>query len=343
MFERLKSKWRDWAARAARYPPPVRGDFALLQTLSEFHRRSPERYARFFLRGRPTIALRRERSLFDRFAESGLSTKPSLGLSVPCVRIFPFLGRFVATDLLSRNDEDQVFSLMFEQVYLARNMGVTEGDRVLELCVGSGVNCLAAAEKAREVIAVDLSGRAAAFARFNLALNGRADGAEIRVGSLFEPVAGERFDLVLVNPPFELVPGEASYFLHSHGGEDGLDVVRQILGGAMAHLAPDGRLEMITWSPGDPDHIELVALFEEALAGARIVVDVLGEDSMDDMTAPFRTSPDYAAWRGRLADRGYDRVYFVFVRASLAGPAGVEFREPAEEIAACYEIADSFE
>jgi hypothetical protein len=342
MFERLKSWWREAVAGAARHPPPVRADAALLEILAEFHRRSPERFARFFLRGRPTIALRREHSIFDRLARSGLATKPSLGLCAPCVRLFPFLGHFVATDLLARVDEDQVFSLMFEQVYLSRNMGVREGDRVLELCVGSGANCLVAAEKAASVIGVDLSERAVAFARFNVDLNGRADDVEIRTGSLFEPVEGERFDLILVNPPFELVPEGSGHFLHSHGGEDGLDVVRQILGDIGAHLTPDGRAAMITWSPGSANRIELVSLFTTALPEARIEVEVLGEDPMDAMTERFAKSDGYPAWRGRLADRGYDRVYFVFVRASLGGPGGVEFREPAEEIAACYEIADTF-
>jgi SAM-dependent methyltransferase len=77
--------------------------------------------------------------------------------------------------------------------------------RTLDLGTGSGVLGLLAASHSEEVIATDSNPRAVAFSRFNAQLNG-IDNVSCRTGSLFEPVAGERFDLVVSNPPFVLSP-----------------------------------------------------------------------------------------------------------------------------------------
>jgi release factor glutamine methyltransferase len=52
------------------------------------------------------------------------------------------------------------------------------------------------------VVAVDISPEAVRCARINVLLNRVEDRVEVRCGDLFEPVCGERFDLVLFNPPF---------------------------------------------------------------------------------------------------------------------------------------------
>ncbi len=73
---------------------------------------------------------------------------------------------------------------------------------VLDLGTGSGVCALAAARHARRVVAVDISQAAVRCARLNASDNQLQ--VDIRHGDLFEPVTGERFDLVLFNPPFLL-------------------------------------------------------------------------------------------------------------------------------------------
>jgi hypothetical protein len=79
--------------------------------------------------------------------------------------------------------------------------------RVLDLGTGCGIQALHAARHAQHVVATDISRRALAFAAFNAALNTPA-GAELdlRHGSMLEPVAGERFDRVVSNPPFVITP-----------------------------------------------------------------------------------------------------------------------------------------
>ena len=78
---------------------------------------------------------------------------------------------------------------------------------VLDMGTGSGVCAVFAAKHARRVVAVDINASAVRCARINALLN-RAEGTvEVRHGDLFDPVAGERFDLILFNPPFKT--GEA--------------------------------------------------------------------------------------------------------------------------------------
>jgi len=76
------------------------------------------------------------------------------------------------------------------------------GARALDMGTGSGVGAVFAARRGFRVIGVDLSPEAVRCARANVLLNGLEDRIEIRQGDLFAPVAGERFDLVLWNPPF---------------------------------------------------------------------------------------------------------------------------------------------
>jgi release factor glutamine methyltransferase len=81
---------------------------------------------------------------------------------------------------------------------------------VLDMGTGSGVCALVAARYARRVVAVDINPAAVRCATVNALLNRLEARIEVRHGDLFAPVTGERFDLVLFNPPFLLgVPKDA--------------------------------------------------------------------------------------------------------------------------------------
>jgi release factor glutamine methyltransferase len=80
----------------------------------------------------------------------------------------------------------------------------TAGRDVLDMGTGSGVCALFAARHAQRVVAVDINRAAVRCARINAAVNHLDHRIDVRHGDLFEPVVGERFDLVLFNPPFLL-------------------------------------------------------------------------------------------------------------------------------------------
>ena len=124
---------------------------------------------------------------------------------------------------------------------------------VLDLGTGCGIQALHAASHAETVTATDISPRALAFAAFNLALNAPAlapAGAEaahvdLREGSMLEPVEGECFDLVVTNPPFVITPPGAPSFEYRDTGADGDAVMRELVSGIGAALAPGGVAHML--------------------------------------------------------------------------------------------------
>jgi SAM-dependent methyltransferase len=78
-------------------------------------------------------------------------------------------------------------------------------ESALDVGTGSGVHALAAAQHAERVVGVDINPRALRFAEFNAALNGVSN-VEVREGNVFDPVEGERFDLIVSNPPYVVSP-----------------------------------------------------------------------------------------------------------------------------------------
>ncbi|HEX2163530.1 MAG TPA: methyltransferase, partial [Thermoanaerobaculia bacterium] len=120
-----------------------------------------------------------------------------------------------------------------------------------DLGTGSGLGALAAARRGFRVVATDLNPAAVAAARANAAANGFADRIEVRHGDLFAPVAGERFDLVLFNPPyFRGAPrDEADRAWRS-------DDVRERFAAELAGvLAPGGGALLVLSSDGEGDDL----------------------------------------------------------------------------------------
>jgi SAM-dependent methyltransferase len=85
----------------------------------------------------------------------------------------------------------------------------------LDLGTGSGIQALLAAAHAERVVGVDVNPRAVRFAAFNAQLNS-LDNVETREGSLYEPVEGETFDLIVCNPPYIISP-ESRYLFRDSG------------------------------------------------------------------------------------------------------------------------------
>ncbi len=118
--------------------------------------------------------------------------------------------------------------------------------RVLDLGTGCGIQAMHARRFADQVVATDISRRALDIARFNAELNG-LDGIEFRLGSLFEPVEGERFDRIVSNPPFVITPrteGVPSYE-YRDGGMVGDALVETVLRGLADHLEPGGTAQLL--------------------------------------------------------------------------------------------------
>ena len=128
-------------------------------------------------------------------------------------------------------------------------------ESALDLGTGCGIQALHASRHARRVVATDISERALELAAFNAQLNG-IDTIEFRLGSLFEPVAGERFDHIVSNPPFVITPrveGVPSYE-YRDGGLVGDALVQRVIDEAADHLNPGGVAQLLgNWEYRGPD------------------------------------------------------------------------------------------
>ena len=91
--------------------------------------------------------------------------------------------------------------------------------RALDVGTGSGAQALLTAAHAESVVATDINERSLQVARLNLELNG-VDNVELRLGSFFEPVESELFDLIVSNPPFVISPDSELVFRDSGLGRD---------------------------------------------------------------------------------------------------------------------------
>jgi ribosomal protein L3 glutamine methyltransferase len=124
--------------------------------------------------------------------------------------------------------------------------------RVLDLCTGSGCLAVLAAQAFPDatIDAVDLSADALEVARRNVADHGLERRIRLKQGDLFAPLTGERYDLIISNPPYvdaegmAGLPRECEYEprMAFEGGADGIDLVRRILGEAREHLTEGGGL-----------------------------------------------------------------------------------------------------
>jgi methylase of polypeptide subunit release factors len=140
---------------------------------------------------------------------------------------------------LGLSGQDPVYPPGSDSVLLREVIVPGAASRVLDLCTGTGVQAFAVAGTAERLIAVDRNPRAAAMARFNATLND-VERLEVRVGDLYGPVSGARFDLIVGNPPFVCSPYEQGPGYHA-GGPRGDRVLRRLLLGWRRYLAKDGR------------------------------------------------------------------------------------------------------
>jgi methylase of polypeptide subunit release factors len=117
-----------------------------------------------------------------------------------------------------------------------------KGRLVLDVGTGTGVVALtAAALGAARVVATDVSARAVDCARLNVERLGLAGTVEVRPpGDLFDPVAGESFDVITFNAPW--VDAEPQTPYERALCDPGALVLRAFLAGARARLAPGGRM-----------------------------------------------------------------------------------------------------
>ncbi len=146
---------------------------------------------------------------------------------------------------------DHVLGIGGASMSLARAVIRTPVRRALDLGTGCGIQALHLDGHCAQIVATDTNRRALALAAATARLNGMS--WELRAGSLFEPVAGERFDLIVANPPFVVGSGAQDYEYRDSGIE-GDGVSWQLIEQVAEHLEPGGVAQLLAnWIVHDPE------------------------------------------------------------------------------------------
>jgi len=208
----------------------------------------------------------------------------------------------------------------------------------LDLGTGCGVQAFHLTAQAGRVVATDVNRRALDMARLATALNGLADAVEYREGDFFAPVAGQRFDQVVSNPPFVVSPATADSagggrFAYRDAGFAGDELGELLLSRLPDHLAPGGTGQLLAnWEHrSGADWRDRVGSWLAPLADAGADVWALQREVLDPAAyaetwlrdAAADSRPDYAeryaAWLRDFADRGVEGIGFGWVSVHAAG------------------------
>ncbi|MGW8883193.1 DUF7059 domain-containing protein [Streptomyces sp. NPDC055749] len=200
----------------------------------------------------------------------------------------------------------------------------------LDLGTGSGIQALHAAQHATRVTATDLNPRALDFTRLTLALSGAAP-ADLREGSLFEPVSGETFDLIVSNPPFVISPG--ARLTYRDGGMGGDDLCRTLVQQAGDRLNEGGYAQFLanwqhvegeewqdrlrTWVPRGCD----AWIVQREVQDVTQYAELWLRDSGDHRSDPAEYSARYEAWLDEFEARGTKAVGFGWITLRKTGAA----------------------
>ena len=219
----------------------------------------------------------------------------------------------------ARVGPDHVLGISSASSSLAQLTVRDEVGRALDLGTGCGVQALHLAAHTGTVVATDVNERALAVTRLNAALN--EVGVDVRAGSLYEPVDGETFDLIVTNPPFVVSPATGERLVYRDSGLPGDEMVRRVVTGAPRHLAPGGRAQVLAnWvhRRGEPWEERLAGWLDgtgcDAWVVQREVADPAEYVELWLKDAGLHGAPDYAerydTWLSWFDDEGIEGIGF---------------------------------
>ena len=179
---------------------------------------------------------------------------------VPRVRILPIGRLLVTADGYAQGDDPADYVAVYTPTSRLCD-SLTPRPRIaraLDVGSGSGIHALLAAAHAEHVVATDVNARALAFTELNAALNGVTN-VECRRGSLFEPVAGETFDLITCNAPYVVSP--ESRWAYRDSGLQADEISERVVREAAAHLTDGGFATLlVSWLAEDEDEPDVRVL-----------------------------------------------------------------------------------
>ncbi len=209
-------------------------------------------------------------------------------------------------------------------------------DRSLDLGTGCGVQALHLAGHSGTVVATDVNRRALWMTRFNAALNEVADQIDVREGSFFEPVRGERFDLIATNPPFVISPATGERLVYRDSGLPGDRVVEDIVRAAPRLLNDAGWCQILgNWVIAEglgwderlagwlDDSVDALVVQREILDPAEYVELWLKDSGHHPSTGSGQAAEDYVrrydTWLSWMTEQGIEGIGFGWINLHKTG------------------------
>ncbi len=216
---------------------------------------------------------------------------------------------------------DSVMAFSESSMDLARLTIRRHARKVFDFGTGCGIQAFLASRHSGEVWAADRNARAAAFVRFNAALNGIAN-VRVIEGDGLAPAAAERFDLIAGNLPFVITPGRRYLYRDSGLPLDGF--ARQAVRDAAARLEEDGFCQyMCQWvHPAGADWEQRLAAWFDGLGCDALVLRQVSANPLGYAESWIReteaTGPDAFArlfdeWAGYYEREGIEGISTGFI------------------------------
>lgn len=176
--------------------------------------------------------------------------------------------------------------ILVEQVLERKKLIINTGNRILDLCTGSGCIALAIGKNVPEfqIFGIDKSEKAVKYATENKALN-NIKNVIFLVGDMFNPFKEKIFACITANPPYvktdeisKLQPEIKNYepLEALNGGEDGLNFYRKIIENAEKYLLNSG-LIFLEIGQGQAKAVQNIALMS-GFNVIEVVKDIAGID-----------------------------------------------------------------
>jgi hypothetical protein len=269
-----------------------------------------------------------------RLAETGLIERAGASISATA-RLAPHGEYYVASDggTEATTPFDFVPGIQSPSVTLAKLAVRRRVRRALDVGTGCGIQALLAAKHAEHVVATDVNPRALAFTAFNARLN-VIDNIELRLGNAFAPVQGERFDLIVANPPYVISPDTSYAYRDSDLPAD--ELCRNMVADAPAFLEDGGFAHvLVSWAHEQGD--EWAPPLREWVDGRGCDAWLLHYRTNDPLTHaaswlrplgeidPLRYEEAIDRWTGHLRDLGIEAIGYgaIVLRRRASGPVWI--------------------
>jgi release factor glutamine methyltransferase len=128
--------------------------------------------------------------------------------------------------------------------FMAKNLNIQPGQKVLDMGTGSGLLAIIAAQKANQVVGIDINPEALAYAQKNAQINHLNHKIKFLAGDLFLPLKSEdKFDLIIFNPPY--LAGQPKNDLEKALFDPDQKIITRFFQQAKTFLKPGGYLQIL--------------------------------------------------------------------------------------------------